>query len=151
MQVGSNIGSGSYGTVHTARRLDSKKAKEEECVAKRAWTLEEIEALLPEDDKKRQKGRHERCDYYWSVEKHCFEKIPPHPGIPPYEGTIQDEQGLEWLVFGKITASADPSDATTAPSMQDLLDLDLADHQENPEDRLINLSAALGVKPTTEK
>ena len=143
LRVGSHIGSGSYGTVHTVHRDD------EELVAKRSWKLDEIKQLLQDNDEKHWKGRYDRCKYYYDVEKHCCEKLArkPHPGLPTFRGSRKDEEGLEWLVFGKICATSDGKQANwdPAPSMQDLFDLDLQNHQENPEDRLLNFSTALGV------
>uniref|UniRef100_A0A6S8INT1 cGMP-dependent protein kinase n=1 Tax=Amphora coffeiformis TaxID=265554 RepID=A0A6S8INT1_9STRA len=142
LRVGSYIGSGSYGTVHTVHR-------DEEFVAKRSWKLEEIKELLKDEDEKQCKGRYDRCKYYYDVEKHCFEKLAstPHPGLPTFRGSLKDEEGLEWLVFVKVSAKSDSKQKKLdpAPSMQDLFDLDLQKHQENPEDRLLNLASALGI------
>ena len=144
LRVGSHIGSGSYGTVHTVRRDG------EEFVAKRSWNLEEIKELLKDADEKQWKGRYDRCKYYYDVEKHCFEKLAPkpHPGLPTFCGSLNDEGGLEWLVFRKISAQSDSEQTRSnpTPTMQDFFDLDLLEHQKDPNDRLLNLSTALRVE-----
>jgi serine/threonine protein kinase len=130
--------------------------------------LEEVKEQYPDKTETYHKDHHSRCKYYWTVEKHCLEKISTygHPGIPPYRGTLQDEDGLSWLVFDKISARTFTGSNVTinnkekdgtesvirliepiAPCMQDLLDLDFLDHQEEPEHRLLNLASALGVAP----
>jgi serine/threonine protein phosphatase PrpC/serine/threonine protein kinase len=153
LRVGTNIGSGSYGTVYTVHvsrpptrgeKSDRTQGSEEECVGKRGWSLADIQKILPEKSLEDQKEKHKRCQYYWKVEKHCFECLPPHPSIPPFQGTLKDDDGSEWLVFKKISAT---SEERAAPTMQDLFELDLEDHQEEPEHRLLNLSKALGVSP----
>ena len=111
--------------------------------------MPEIKNLLPNDKDEQQKGRYGRCKYYWTVERYCFETLRPHQGLPEFIGTFRDEEGLEWLVFQKITATRDTKNP--ALSMQDLIDMDLEDHQKHPEkNRLLNLSAALGVKPESD-
>jgi hypothetical protein len=99
LRIGNRIGSGSYGTVHECLLIKSKYDVQS-CVAKRAWSYEEIEANVPkkvnDSDKivartglasvkkdiddvqlpdNEVKTRAERCKHYWEVERHCFDKL----------------------------------------------------------------------------
>ena len=142
IQIGPHIGSGSYGTVHTVFP-DGR-----ECVGKRAWTLQEIQQQAPELDKAKQKDRAQRCAYYWMVEQHCFAKMAAHPGLPQFQGVAIDEDGVSWMLFEKIkNSNGQTGGGGGTPSLQDLMDLDLADHQVHAENRLLHLSAELGVTP----
>jgi hypothetical protein len=99
LRIADRIGSGSYGTVHKCFLIKSKDDIET-CVAKRAWSYDEIEANVPkrvnDSDKvvartglayaKKETedvpvsadevtSRAERCIHYWEVESHCFQKL----------------------------------------------------------------------------
>ena len=59
LRIGKRIGSGSYGTVHQGYFIRSKDDFQP-CIAKRAWTLAELEANVPQQilqSEKEQKGR----------------------------------------------------------------------------------------------
>jgi len=135
--VGECIGSGSYGTVHyleaspikssnsgsstaaskatgDSTQSSSSSSKEQQqpqqerewFVGKRPWRASEIATLL--DESKNPQERHERCLYYWTVEAHCFGKLPRHPQLPPYYGTIR-------LPSSSSATTTTPTE-TTAPS-----------------------------------
>lgn len=179
LRVGRNIGSGSYGTVHTivVEKTKNDGGEERQLVGKRSWTerelaeknTQEVDASIDgvkENDKEAHcKERYNRCRYYWDVERHCAETLPPHPGLPFYLGVAEsstqgddttsngsDDEKLTWLLFDKVPASFNENEnngsaATVAPSMQDLLELDLLDHQQETKHRLCNLSSALNITP----
>ena len=127
VSVGEEIGSGSYGTVHLLKATTSRNENEEVLIGKRPWTVEEL-SPKGEDTPK---DRAARCLYYWQVEDHCFERLPPHPQLPPYFGTID-----EWMVFGLV---GDQETCTPAPTLSDLMKLD-CDH---PQD-LKHIAESLG-------
>ena len=131
-------------------------------VGKRPWQYEELlqrkqkqevdeeeERSIPKKTKrsdqnsnsKETKERADRCLYYWKVEEHCFDKLPPHPQLPPFLGTKTIDAGPgvvgkrttttnknnnEWMVFGFV---GDIRDETPfpAPTLQDLMRMDLAE------------------------
>jgi len=110
LRLGKRVGSGSYGTVHQGYLIQTKNDIKP-CIAKRAWSLPEIESGVPtqifnleEEDnlavaqrtglatqqtngdtttsipeeilsKEDIKIRASRCEHYWNVERHCFQKI----------------------------------------------------------------------------
>mmetsp|Transcript_7545 Transcript_7545/g.22035 ORF Transcript_7545/g.22035 Transcript_7545/m.22035 type:complete len:886 (+) Transcript_7545:233-2890(+) len=149
--VDTNIGSGSYGTVHllSSERSDGQPIV---YVGKRPWGYKELaqkkanheeEAGNPinktkRDESKDMKERADRCMYYWEVEEHCFEKIPPHPQLPPFFGTTKDKIELkvnadaisevrndkDWMIFGFV-GKIEEDTPLPAPSLQDLMRLDL--------------------------
>mmetsp|Transcript_37378 Transcript_37378/g.41812 ORF Transcript_37378/g.41812 Transcript_37378/m.41812 type:complete len:899 (+) Transcript_37378:23-2719(+) len=164
LSVGSNIGSGSYGTVH----LLQSKTKQSIFVGKRPWRYEELLLKKQEEkekevvtiDKKNEKTigvvakeRAGRCLYYWKVEQHCFKKIPPHPQLPNYLGTSttlnkKGKEDDEWMVFGFVGDKM-IENSLPAPTLKDLIRLDvkestLAKHE------LRNTDEALGTKSYEE-
>jgi len=99
LHIAKRIGSGSYGTVHECHLIRSQDDVAA-CVAKRVWSYEEIQANVPtkvaDSDKvvartglayakketnnvqisnEETKKRFQRCQHYWEVERHCFEKL----------------------------------------------------------------------------
>jgi serine/threonine protein kinase len=154
VSVGELVGSGSYGTVHllnaTLVRDDDNNKKDKiqhmTLIGKRPWKAEELlssESLSWEEQdaklKTASQERATRCSYYWSVEEHCFSKLPPHPQLPPYFGTNGD-----WMLFGLVGDDGTRTTTTTtsiapAPTLSDLMKLD----QNHPQD-LTNIAAALG-------
>eukprot|EP00532_Pseudo-nitzschia_australis_P005703 CAMPEP_0168166416 /NCGR_PEP_ID=MMETSP0139_2-20121125/2014_1 /TAXON_ID=44445 /ORGANISM="Pseudo-nitzschia australis, Strain 10249 10 AB" /LENGTH=881 /DNA_ID=CAMNT_0008083609 /DNA_START=52 /DNA_END=2697 /DNA_ORIENTATION=- len=150
--VDREIGSGSYGTVHL---LTSKQSHDRTAVfvGKRPWRYEELiqkktkqenEKGISIDAKKGEepkdmKERAERCLYYWKkVEEHCFEKLAPHPQLPPFLGTtkqkikmvasdgtkLEKNNGNDWMVFGFVGKIEDET-PLPAPTLQDLMRLDV--------------------------
>jgi hypothetical protein len=105
LNLGEEIGSGSYGTVHMLTYDDEEAS--EMFIGKRAWKAKD----LPNEEKPQ--DREARCVYYWQIEDHCFSKLPAHPQLPPYFG-VQDE----WMVFG-VVGGKDP-----APTLSDLMKRD---------------------------
>ena len=99
IQIGKNIGFGSYGTVHLCAFLDDdsssknpkKNVQQNIMIAKRAWTEEELpqgtyassscskedgnKSHNQESDKQSLQERANRCAQYLQVERHCFEKM----------------------------------------------------------------------------
>jgi len=114
LRLGKRVGSGSYGTVHQGYLIQTKNDIKP-CIAKRAWSLPEIESGVPtqifnldqEEDNlavaqrtglatQQTNGgdttasipaeeRASRCEHYWNVERHCFQKINV------YNENIKDE------------------------------------------------------------
>ena len=119
--VGKEIGTGSYGTVHYCS-LNGKQ-----WIGKRPLTLEELEEYCPADTSQKDlKAKFERCQYYWNVEEHCYNKLGEQPQLPLFKGTFQDEQNLKWLLLETVPSlSTEQADSTTcAPSLTDLMALD---------------------------
>ena len=126
VSVGKEIGSGSYGTVHILNATTTR-GEQLSLIGKRPWTKDE---LSPQGEDS-PKDRAARCMYYWQVEDHCFERLPPHPQLPPYYGTSD-----EWMLFGLV---GDQGSVTPAPTLSDLMKKD-CDH---PQD-LKHIAEALG-------
>jgi Protein kinase domain len=162
-EIGPCLGSGSYGTVHYVTALVQKtkpswtsvggtvlSRERVTVVGKRAWTAADIAArsTVPlSTDQIVDKAR--RCQYYWSVELHCFTKLGSSgsaavPGLPNFLGTVTDQDQQRWMLFDILQApssistmassttslSAQGDDTTTspqyaiAPSLQTLMDRD---------------------------
>ena len=160
--VGERIGSGSYGTVHFLTVQDEITATDPKnnnhnttiMVGKRPWLQEELldqpQTVIHKGNKGKAKNmgssssgsstkglpsakdRAVRCRYYWEVEAHCFTKLPRHPQLPPYFGTLDDT----WMMFGLV---GDEQQQRPAPTLADLMKLD-CDHPQS----LKNIGAALG-------
>ena len=158
------IGSGSYGTVYT---LESTKFQHQQTtfIGKRPWRQEELlQRKVEESEKdgtctkairsklsKEMKERAERCLYYWRVEKHCFEKLSPHPQLPPYLGTTKctikgtdskKNTEDEWMVFGLVGRISEKI-PLPAPSLQDLMKMDIKKSTSGNHE-LHNVADALG-------
>ncbi len=127
--VGDCIGSGSYGTVHLLQLQDNDHMIQ--CIGKRAWTPADLVADMDA------KQRAARCLYYWQVEQHCFFKLPQHPQLPPYYGTLKSQDDLPWMVFGMVGAPA--------KSLSDYMKLDM-----EQESGLQNLREAMGCTTDAE-
>lgn len=133
LTVGERVGRGSYGTVHLC------ELGEETVIGKRAFTLQEMKAKQEKDPQ----GRAKRCRYYWDVERHCVEKIPPHPQIPPYRGVFKDEDGNEWMTFDVIQSKY--FRGKCCPTMQTVMDDDWKVQHEGETHHLSKLQEALGL------
>ncbi|KAG7370610.1 protein kinase GAF family protein [Nitzschia inconspicua] len=159
--VGDNIGSGSYGTVHFLKLSDRviqtslDNNNNNIFVGKRPWTEDELQERMKnnQDEKNSSRGssssssintmkkdvkeRATRCLYYWQVERHCFNKLSPHPQLPPFYGVVNNE----WMVFGFVGTEAKESIfPLPAPTLDDLMRLDV----EHPT-QLNNIASAFGV------
>jgi serine/threonine protein kinase len=152
VKVGDCIGSGSYGTVHFLTVRNQKSDETFECIGKRAWTLQELEKQDLEKqelskDASYIKDRAKRCAYYWGVGRHCFEKLPPHAGLPIYRGFLDGESSTDdesqgpWLLFDFAVAANN----APAPSLQDIMKKDRLDHKEHHQHHLHFLQQAMGV------
>lgn len=166
--IGPCIGSGSYGTVHyvTALVVMGKgtnintsnsggggggiKRERISVVGKRAWSEAEILRRNVYLATEQLKETAERCRYYWSVERHCLEKInsgggASHPGLPVYLGTATDNQQRTWMLFDVLEAppnallssDADEEDdflgdryIEIAPSLHSLMERDRVDPRQ---------------------
>lgn len=166
LSVDDKIGSGSYGTVH----LLASKPTKSIFVGKRPWKYQELlrrnekEQDNKEDDSftreqkvgqsKEMKERAERCLYYWKVEEHCFEKLPPHPQLPPFLGTKKiagedtDNQQNEWMVFGFV-GEVKGVIPLPAPTLQDLMRMDV-DESGPAKHELRHIGEALGAESYEE-
>ena len=118
IKICKEIGRGSYGIVHLCNFHNDND--EVTMIAKRALTGEEIEEKLSknyDDDedydpfriKNKVREKLKRCNYYFNVEKHCFEKIQSNQEdsddskLPKLIGTFKDiDDDIEWMVFSLI-------------------------------------------------
>ena len=153
--VGDCVGSGSYGTVHllTTTLGDSKSKNNQACIGKRAWTIAELSEQNPDRDDAYLQDKAARCAYYWKVERHCFEQLPPHPNLPLFRGvsnrgSVKKNGGANepWLLFD--CAATNGSNPIPAPSVADILSRDRFDHQRHDKHHLFLLQQALGVDTT---
>lgn len=145
LEIGTEVGSGSYGTVHLCQY------EGETAICKRAWDAKDLNKYNDP------KERAERCQYYFGVEKHCFEKLQLNISstastapMPSYKGTFKDSKGYNWMVFGLISQSG--SKYNPAPSLDDVIKLDWQDqhasHRPSGEDHhhLYMIQKELGMK-----
>jgi serine/threonine protein kinase len=145
VKVGDCIGSGSYGTVHLLTVRNMKSDDTFECIGKRAWTLQELEKQTLSKDASDVKDRAKRCAYYWGVGRHCFEKLPPHVGLPIYRGVLDDDSTSDdgsqgpWLLFD----FAEGDNNAPAPCLQDIMAKDRLDQKEHHQHHLHFLQQAL--------
>ena len=142
-RAGEEVGRGSYGTVHLGTLDDERPA-----IGKRGWTVDDLRRQSPSDDASEDgrdlKERAERCEYYLSVERHCMEKMAPHPQIPPYLGTFEDAERRAWMAFRATTGP----DQKPAPTLQDVMNSDWKDQHrsvEDPHHHLFVVQEALGL------
>ncbi len=144
------IGAGSYGVVHRATLVpkdkDSSSGSARNCVAKRAWTLEELQTKNTDNkvSDKELRELSERCKYYLDVEKHCLEKLnqddysdrDDNVYVPKLLGEYPDNQNEhgDWLVFDLIESSSSDDDDVLEPepakTLEDVLELDWIDQHE---------------------
>ena len=166
VQVLDEVGSGSYGTVHTVRLVPPNKGKPTNhnqnqnddndddstvYIGKRAWTLQELHDLLPqhEEDTEYLKEKSRRCQSYLEIEAHCFQKLQQQPqkeeepriNVPYFRGTFRDEESREWMVFDLI-AQTTPDSFSPQPalSLADAMEMDRLANQERPSQRIHSLS-----------
>ena len=164
--VDDNIGSGSYGTVHF---LESKQSQSQPAifVGKRPWEYTELLRKTEKEEadeegasitrekrsglSKEMKERAERCLYYWKVEEHCFDKLPPHPQLPPFLGTTKiagsetKDPKNEWMVFGFV-GDVKGGLPLPAPTLQDLMRMDV----DESKHELRQIGEALGTESYEE-
>lgn len=138
LQIGKQVGRGSYGVVHLCT-LDKKQV-----ICKRPYVLKEL-ALKHDDPQERVK----RCQYYANVEKHCFEKLSAHKQIPTYKGIYQDFEGNEWMTFDVIHFEGSDGGIVTCPSLQQVMETDWKAQHSGEDHHLQTLAVALGMPSTT--
>jgi serine/threonine protein phosphatase PrpC len=136
VEIFDHVGSGSYGTVHFVKLLRGNG--DEILVGKRAWTPFELQQQNGNLDSKQLADKSSRCLYYWMVEKHCFQKIPPHKGLPFFRGVGIDEEKRQWILSNKIQHGQE-----LAISLQDYLEKDRLDHKAHRTHHLYWLSLSL--------
>ena len=171
VQVGDEIGTGSYGTVHFCSLEDS----DEMYIGKRCLTVDELQEVedgstdgnsnddgSSSDDKGTKSDpqeRAKRCQYYWDVEEHCYAKLAASKDsdttqIPKYQGSdFRDEQDRRWMLFDVVPSTL-PQDNTKnsdkvkpAPSLTDLMKLDHEkQHDQQHNHHLYYLQLALGLQ-----
>lgn len=137
------VGSGSYGTVHFV--MLSSPDKDEILVGKRAWTTIELQLQNDKLDSKQLEEKSSRSLYYWMVEKHCFQKIESHKGLPFFRGIGIDEENHQWILSNEIAYGKE-----LALSLQDYIEKDRLDHRAYRTHHLYWLSLALLGEPQTE-
>ena len=125
------VGRGSYGRVHLCTIGD------ETVIGKRAYVLEELTNSTALKDPHH---RLKRCEYYFHVERHCFEKMAPHPQIPNYRGVMKDKRGNAWMTFDPIESHSNKC----APTLQQVMEADWqAQHESSNSHHLSKLEEAL--------
>lgn len=128
------MGRGSYGAVH---RVEDKATMA--MVGKRALVSDELLMMHNATDlERRQKVN--RCNYYWRVEQHCFQKMmagDPTSCVPQYRRSFLDLQSRQWMLFDEIPE---------AECLGDLMLRDQADHRLHNEHHLYLTSQALGLQ-----
>jgi serine/threonine protein kinase len=148
--VGSVIGSGSYGTVHCIS-VEGEGGTTTTLIGKRPWTMPELQEqyqnsadnVVNKDELGNVKNKASRCQYYFTVEKHCLTKMMQEDavsfGVPLFRGTAVDSESREWMLFDPLYAPnrADcPSEL--AMSLQELIELDrMRTEQLNDEEKVI--------------
>lgn len=127
--IGDCIGKGSYGVVHYVAN--------HRMVGKRALTNDEVVLKTNAATDVRQKVQ--RCNHYWRVEQHCFQKMMATASncIPQYRRSVQDQDERSWMLFDTVPA---------AESLGDLMLRDQADHRLHNEHHLYLTSQALGLQ-----
>lgn len=127
-------------------------------IAKRAWTKQELQQRMSKEkqnDEKYLKEKSKRCDYYFQVEQHCFEKlmlsetetetddsslqIPKLLGV--YKNSIAvgeegESQQYSWMVFELIQGFTNNDDDNSkevkiAKTLQDMITSDWKDQHTN--------------------
>ena len=157
LEILDSIGAGSYGVVHRTTLVPKNKDSltssgslsiPRNCVAKRAWTLEELQSKntgnkVPD---KELRELSDRCKYYLDVEKHCLEKLNQDDYsdkdddvryVPKLLGEYPDDKKEHggWLVFDLIESSSSSSSSDgdilePAKTLEDVLELDWIDQHE---------------------
>ena len=156
VEIGDEIGTGSYGTVHFC----SLHGSNELYIGKRCLTVDELQTMegsSASDDSDGTKNRDpkeraKRCQYYWDVEEHCYAKLASHdtPQIPKYQGSdFRDDQDRRWMLFDVVPSTLDTKTSNKikpAPSLTDLMKLD---HEKQKDQQhthhLYYLQEALGL------
>ena len=201
LRLGKRVGSGSYGTVHQGYLIQTKNDIKP-CIAKRAWSLSEIESGVPTQifnldqeeenlavaqrtglatqqtngdtltvsipaeellSKEEIKTRASRCEHYWNVERHCFQKIKVYNenikdenkkilATPEFYGVHQDDgnedqllldsiegyglssKGHQWMTFEFIGSTTDGNEDKPAQTLLDAMELDWKDQHTSGQD-----------------
>ena len=147
-EIGSVIGSGSYGTVHYISVDEDGAAVQ--LIGKRPWTVQELQEkyqsiadnVVSKDESDNIKDKAMRCQYYFTVEKHCFTKMIQEDaisfGIPQYRGIGVDSERREWMLFDPIYAPNAVGPTEIATSLQELIELDrMRTEQLNDEEKVL--------------
>jgi serine/threonine protein phosphatase PrpC/serine/threonine protein kinase len=136
LEIGKEIGNGSYGTVH----LCSVEGSKEQFICKRPWTKEDLA-------ERESKTTAERCKYYFDVEQHCFQKMNRVSSfVTNYVDTLSDASGNKWMTFKLLTGKDGKS---ASPTLEDVLELDWEDQHEagsvGQHHHLFKVQEALGM------
>jgi serine/threonine protein kinase len=148
-EIGSVIGSGSYGTVHHITVQEEEwEGGTMTVIGKRPWTMQELQEqyqynadnVVSKDSLDNVKDKALRCQYYFNVEKHCFAKMMKDDvvsfGIPQYRGTGVDTEQREWLLFDPLYSPKTDGPSEIAMSLQELIELDrMRTEQLNDEEK----------------
>lgn len=149
LEVGEEVGSGSYGTVHLCRLAgddadDGAGAGGEDAVkiAKRAWTEGELRALDRTGDSagRGARERAERCRYYIDVERHCLEKLTASDDedagkyVPRLVGVRTDGASRPWLVCDLVGPDGGSAGGRPARTLSDVLAEDRIDRERARDD-----------------
>jgi serine/threonine protein kinase len=164
LQVLDEIGSGTYGVVHLTKLQQQKdnaaSSTTMSCVAKRAWTLDELreknsdnnngDAKILSDQDLKELSK--RCNYYLDVERHCLQKLNNLDGnsqyVPKLLGEYPNEkegQG-DWLVFELVEGIL--NNDKPAKTLADILELDWIDQHNKQQNHhhLYMLQKELGME-----
>jgi serine/threonine protein phosphatase PrpC/serine/threonine protein kinase len=166
LQVLDEIGSGTYGIVHltSLQQKDDVASSTMSCVAKRAWTLDELqqknsdnnnnngEAKILSDQDLKELSK--RCNYYLDVERHCLQKLNDLDSnsqyVPKLLGEYPNEKGRgDWLVFELVEGII--NNDKPAKTLADILELDWIDQHNKQQNHhhLYMLQKELGMKEDT--
>lgn len=140
LQIGKQVGKGSYGVVHLCTLGG------EQVICKRPYVFKEV-ALNFDDPKE----RIERCQYYGTVERHCFEKLSKttNKQVPNYRGVYTDCEGNEWMTFDLVHFQGEDGSKVTCPSLDQVMGTDWKVQHNGTQHHLSTLTLALGL-PMTE-
>jgi serine/threonine protein kinase len=150
-EVGSVVGSGSYGTVHYISVEDEEGGNTTTLIGKRPWTIFELQEqyqnsadnVVSKDELDNVKDKASRCQYYFTVEKHCLTKMMKEGavsfGLPQYRGTGVDSELREWMLFDPLYAPNHTDGSfELATSLQELIELDrMRTEQLNDEEKVL--------------
>eukprot|EP00985_Skeletonema_marinoi_P028189 scaffold24278_cov150-Skeletonema_marinoi.AAC.3 len=143
LEILDRVGAGGYGVVHRTKLVpNNNDSSQKNCIAKRAWTLEELQNKNTDNKMpdKELKERSERCKYCLNVEKHCLEKLNQNDTdqdnsryVPKLLGEYPDNEGNgDWLVFDLVD-STNGGTGEPAKTLEDVLELDWIDQHEQDD------------------
>jgi serine/threonine protein kinase len=148
-RIGTEIGAGSYGKVHSCTTIIDGGKEQVVLIGKRPLTMEEVRSIAASSSgasEKEWKEKVQRCQHYWDVEKHCFLKLGDHPQLPRFRGFVRDSEERPWMLFDTVFSTLDKDTEKPAPSLKDLMKLDHDKHHDKKHPHhLYYVQKALGL------